>query len=401
MRALVVAGQFAGPGISPWLLDDLVLALAQAGHEVDVIVFDSKHARPKGPAAIQYANVRICSVGPTVIRPGRIGKLLAHSAAGFGLHTRGYRFSHGRDYDVCMYTSIATFSWGFPTRLRIRGRAKTLLFILWDFFPIHQIEIGRIRARAWHMPLRHLERASMKRADIVAVMSDANERFLRSYHPGLKAQIAIVPPWASGPNVFASGTRRDRFTAVFGGQLAHGRGIETLLLAAKELQGESNDIEILVLGDGTEKEKLIATSRDLGLNNLVFQPSLPRSEYRALINSVHVGIAITVPNVTPPTFPSKIVEYCASALPVVVCVEESSDAGQLIEQWGAGIAVPAGDSVALARALLVLYAEYKAGSLPARSDAALALFSSELSVSRAVSRLEAAVELAINTPGRS
>lgn len=391
MRVLIVTGAFAGANENPWLLDDLAIAFADAGDEIDVLVHDSKHARARGRNDYPDSRIRLFSVGPTKIRRRSLGKFVNYVAAGWGLHTLGFRHVRRRRYDLCVYASIGIFSWGLPTRLRRAGIATRSVFVLWDFFPIHQLEIGRLTRKVLHDPLRRLEALSMKDADVIAVMSPANERFLRAYHPNVHSRTIIVPPWASDPVSPTAGRapRRERFTVIFGGQLVVGRGLDTLLHAARRLQDDLLPIDLLIVGDGPARGDLTALAEQIGLTNTTFLSKLPRDEYRGLLQSAHVGVAITVPGVTPPTFPSKIVEYCASAVPVVVCVESASDAGAIVEAAGAGVAVPAGDEASLASAIGALYEEHLQGLLESRARKARAWFEAELSVSRAANTLRA------------
>jgi len=392
MRVLIVTGNFAGENQNPWLLDDLALQFARSGDEVDVIVHDTKNARARGSQDRHVDGIRVTSVGPTRVRAGRLGKILNHVEAGWGLHTIGFRSARTSPYDLCVYTSIGAFSWGLPARLRRAGLVKRSVFVLWDFFPIHQLEIGRIAANWLHAPLRGLESLSMRNADAIAVMSPANERFLRTYHRDVRGETILVPPWASDPfsgGIVRSGTKRERFTAIFGGQLVAGRGLDTLLRAAKRLQDSACPVDILIVGDGSARVSLIALAQELGLTNTTFLAGLPREEYRELLRSSHIGIAVTVAGVSPPTFPSKIVEYCASGVPMVVCVEPASDAGSIVEAAGAGLSARAGDDASLATAIKELHAEEAAGILEARARRARDFFEAELSVSRAVETIRA------------
>jgi glycosyltransferase involved in cell wall biosynthesis len=393
MRVLIVTGDFAGTNRNPWLLDDLAVALADAGDDVDVLVYDTNHARAPGRNEYSDKRIRLFSVGPTVIRSGRLGKFVNHVAAGWGLHTLGFRLVRRRRYDLIVYTSIGIFSWGLPARLRRAGIARRSVFVLWDFFPIHQLEIGRIRRKVLHAPLRAMEALSMKDADVITVMSPANERFLRLYHRSVHSRTIIIQPWASDPILASSESvpQRERFTLVFGGQLVVGRGVDTLLHAARRLEDNKFPIDLLIVGDGPARPELVALAERIGLANTKFLSRLPRDEYRQLLQSAHVGVAITVAGVTPPTFPSKIVEYCAAGLPVVVCLEPASDAGTIIEAAGAGIAVPAGDDASLASAIAALYDEHVNGVLESRALKARAWFESDLSASRAARSIRAVV----------
>jgi len=85
-----------------------------------------------------------------------------------------------------------------------------------------------------------------------------------------------------------------------------------------------------------------------------------------------------VPNVSIPSFPSKIVDYCAAGLPVIVCIEDASDAGDIVAAANAGIKVAAGDEGALAQAIETMWQEHEQGTLAARGNAARALFVREL-----------------------
>lgn len=391
MRILIVTGVFGGENLDPWLLDDLARALADMGDDVDVLVCDTKSARPAGYIPYSDKRIRLFSAGPTRIYHGAIGRIVTHLSAGWRLHTIGYRLVRRRRYDLVVSNSIGLLSWGLPARLRRAGIAQRSLFLLWDFFPIHHIEIGRIRARLVAQPLRILEGLSMKSADVIAVMSPANEQFLRAYHPRINSPTVIVPPWASTPPPSPNGaTVRPRFTALFGGQLTAGRGLDTLLRAARLVQDRQIPMDLLIVGDGPAYGELVSLSRKLGLSNTKFIKRLPRDAYRALIRSIDVGVAITVPGVSPPTFPSKISEYCACGVPVVVCVEPSSDAGQMVVQAGAGLSTAAGDAAGLADALATLQREHAGGILEARAQNALVLFQNTLSAAKAAATIRGA-----------
>jgi len=390
VKILLVTANFAAPGVNPWLLDDLATSLVTAGHDVDVIVNSPTAPRPTGLAGTSPERLRVFSVGTDFAPGGAIGKLRSYISTGIRLHTAGWKFAKQSEYDLCIFTSIAAFSFGFPGRVRRARIAKKLLFVMWDFFPVHQMEIGRIRP-GMHKILRAIERAAISPSDILAVMSPANESFMRAYHPGLYGSYVVIPPWASSPE--STGTvKNQRFTVLFGGQLAKGRGVDTLLHAADVLQRNETDIDIVIAGTGPDEQALKTLAARLGLNNVNFAGQLDRGAYREILRRAHVGVAVTVPGVSVPSFPSKIVEYCANGVPVIVSVESTSDAGAFIESRGAGLVTTAGDDQQLAAAIAQLAAEHASGTLEARAHAARRVFDSELSVSVAAQRMVDATE---------
>lgn len=389
MRFLFVTGGFAGPGRQPWLMDDLAEALVNAGHSVDVVVGDPKTPRPEGEQRAQDPRITLFSVGPQRKTTGVLGRLAGHLRVGFGLHTRGFSWVKNRTYDICVYTSPASFSWGFPRRVRKAGITRHNVLFLWDFFPIHQLEIGRINVPWLARPMKAIERRSIDAADVVAVMSPANRAFFLQYHRRTSNATIEIPPWASTKPLIDRSADADRpLRVIFGGQIARGRGVDTLVDAASLLQARAANVQILIAGDGPERPALQDRAAALGLTNIDFLGALPREDYRELARSAHVGIAITVPGISPPSFPSKIVEYCSLGIPVLVCVEASSDAGDFVSEQGAGISVPAGDPESLAAAIGVLEDSIDDGGLSAMSDAARRLFDTRLSAERVVEALE-------------
>jgi glycosyltransferase involved in cell wall biosynthesis len=254
-------------------------------------------------------------------------------------------------YDLCVFTSPAVVSGGLPARLRRRGIARQLLFVLWDFFPIHHTEIGRVPSGPLESVLKRAELACIQDCDVIAVMSPRNAEFLRAYHPGLRSRTVLVPPWSAEAVTPSAAEKRTVFTVVFGGQLTRGRGVETLIDAARLLQAREVDVAIEVYGWGPLRDELALLAEGSDLRLLTFHDPLPREQYRAMLRTVHAGVAITVPGVSVPTFPSKIVDYAQASIAVIACLEETSDVDKLVAGSGAGITCTAGDPLGLADAI--------------------------------------------------
>lgn len=329
-RVLVVAGAFAVPGGDPWLIDDLVEALRKDAARIDVVVYDALQPRPHGLQS-DDGQVRVLSVGARTATPRGPRRMVAHLAGAVRLHTATRGFVRGEPYDVGLYFSPGVMSAGLPARLRRTGRVRHLTFVLWDFFPIHHAQIGRVSDGLVASLLKRIERLTIARADTVAVMSPASEAFLRSYHRGLGAEVVVVPPWGGAGSVRFDEPKYDDFTVVFGGQLTAGRGVETLVEAAEVLQEAQVAARILVIGSGPDRERLEQDAASRHLNNLEFHDRMSRAAYLRTIARAHAGLAVTVPQVTIPSFPSKIVDYCRVGLPVIACLERTSDVGALIE----------------------------------------------------------------------
>jgi glycosyltransferase involved in cell wall biosynthesis len=392
LKVLILTSDYSGPRGAPWLMDDLVDEFVRRGHLVSVMAIDNKNPWRPGINLEVIPDVQLFGAGPGKRRVGTLGKLLNQVITAWRLHTSGYRWASRQNFDLIVYTSIGLFSWGFPRRLKMRGRVKRSAMVLWDFFPIQHIEIGRISRRIPAPPLKMLERQAIKRADALIVMTPANRAYLESYHRGLTARIAIAAPWSALPSdefeviEAERGRREDQqtFRLLWAGQMIEGRGLDVLFEALAELEITFPELTTVVVGDGPKRVAFEELSSSWGLTSVRFAGRLPRGEYRDMLTHADAGIAITVPNVTIPTFSAKISEFCAYGVPVIVSIEPSSDAGLIVQGAGAGVTSTAGDVIGLKQSLTTLLTAKKEGTLGTYSMAARRLFERELSVAFAV-----------------
>ena len=137
--------------------------------------------------------------------------------------------------------------------------------------------------------------------------------------------------------------------------MAH--GLSTVLAAARLLQEQTagNNIRFLFLGDGAEKGKLKAEAETLGLNNVLFLDSVPRSEvarYWSLLDLaiIHLKKAELFKTVVP----SKLFECMAMGLPVLHGVEGES--ARIVTEYRVGRVFTPEDATSLAEVVLSLAA---------------------------------------------
>jgi glycosyltransferase involved in cell wall biosynthesis len=401
MRVLVIADTYSVDGSSPWLIEDLVDALARAGHQVDVLVKDMTIPRPRGLQVRDHKSVRVYSVGVGRAPSSRWRRRLRLPAAMLRLRTEGVRWARSEGCDAVIFTSIAWTKAGVPAAIASVGSSTTVVLVYWDFFPVHQREIGHFRSLppVFDPILRMIERRAVHQADVVALMTPKNVDFYASYFGARGQDVVLLPPWGSDQAAMSGTTSSRRsqrpFTAVFGGQLTAGRGLEELLDAAEVLLRDASAIQLQIFGSGPLEKWLRDSVSARGLSNVTLMGQLPRGDYSRALVDAHCGIAATVEGVSVPTFPSKIVDYCSAALPVLVSAERSGDVGEWIESRGAGIGIPAGSPSQLAAALQRFELAWRARSpWMAMSAASRSVYETELSADVAAQRVVAAVGVA-------
>jgi glycosyltransferase involved in cell wall biosynthesis len=104
-----------------------------------------------------------------------------------------------------------------------------------------------------------------------------------------------------------------------------------------------------------EKQRMEGLARGMGLANVRFLPMVPQEEYPSVLYASDVCLATLRAQVKTPVVPSKILSIMAAGKPVVATMDPEGDAPRLVREAECGYPLPAGDSRALAEAVLRLY----------------------------------------------
>jgi glycosyltransferase involved in cell wall biosynthesis len=342
-----------GPGQS-YLTTELADALVAAGHEVEVLHLD--WADRTGSAVQAFTT----ETGVRVVRrPSKslsgFGRLV-RNASKFVLSGRHAASVAERHFDLSTFD--AAIAWmpaiaiaPLVKKLERAGIRHRLLFI-WDFFPDHHHEIGRIPG-GWPLRIaRSSEQRLMRRFTAIICTLPSNAEYLRRrFHVGSSQRVLVTPIWGDvtmvSPVDRAAVRRRhslplDVPIAVFGGQLVEGRGFDQMLAAADAALEAGSGLTFLFIGDGRLAAEI--RQRSLVQTNVLYRPSVNRQEYLELLAACDVGMVATVPGVSSFSIPSKTIDYLRAALPVIAAVEHGSDFVEILHNYAVGASVPFGNA---------------------------------------------------------
>jgi glycosyltransferase involved in cell wall biosynthesis len=148
---------------------------------------------------------------------------------------------------------------------------------------------------------------------------------------------------------------RGRRLAVCIGTHGYIHGMETLLDAAACL-ADLPDVVILLVGDGSEKAKLIELARARGLANVRFADPIPPAAVLPLYRRAFVALSTLrdLP-IAAAARPVRAVNAMAAGVPLIYA--GASEGAHLVRDAGAGIVTPAGDGQAVAAAIRELLAD--------------------------------------------
>jgi glycosyltransferase involved in cell wall biosynthesis len=123
---------------------------------------------------------------------------------------------------------------------------------------------------------------------------------------------------------------------IYGGNLGKPQGIDFLLEALKSLS-DQDDVFTLIVGDGTEYNKVARFLEAEKISNARLFKTLPKEQYTALLRTMDVGLVFLDHRFTIPNFPSRLLDYLDASLPVIAATDPITDIGLVLEKSGTGL----------------------------------------------------------------
>ena len=265
----------------------------------------------------------------------------------------------GRQPDV-MYVWHPPLTVGVAAWLISKLRGIPFVYDVQDIWPESAILSGLMKPGMLTRVISKLERFVYRRAAHLLVVTEGARRNLIG--KGIAAdKITVMPHWVD-ESLFDRGAQRRRdavraefgwqnqFVVLFAGNLGLVQGLDTVIRSATLLSRSSN-ILIVLVGDGSDRERLIALTRELGVTDRVRfverQPMSRMPEIMAAADTLLVHLRRS--ELSRYIIPSKTLAYLAAGRPILMAMEGA--AADLVIEAGAGMAVPPDDPAALAEAM--------------------------------------------------
>jgi glycosyltransferase involved in cell wall biosynthesis len=205
-----------------------------------------------------------------------------------------------------------------------------------------------------------VERYALRRADLVAVVSDAFREQVRAY--GVPDErIRVLPNWthihASGLSPAdardALGWPRGPFTVVHTGNIGLKQDLGNLVEAARICAEQNSGVRFVIVGDGSQRAAIQAQAR--GLAGLEFVDPLDGVKYPQSLAAADLLVVNERPGVGDMSLPSKLTSYLTAGRAVIAAVgPDGATATELRRTGGAAHLVAPGDPAALAEGILGL-----------------------------------------------
>jgi glycosyltransferase involved in cell wall biosynthesis len=258
--------------------------------------------------------------------------------------------------DPPLLVVVATFAAGL--------RGAIVVHWVQDLYPEIAAAFGmRVAAGRIGDVLAALRDASFRRAArVVAIGELMRDRIAARGIP--RERIAVIGNWSDDVAIVARADHSpdlrtalaippEAFVLEYSGNLGRAHEYDTLLDAAERLK-ERDDVLFLFIGGGYALDQLKAAVAARGLQTFRFAPYQPRDQ---LSQSLGLGNAHWLslrPEFEGLIVPSKVFGICAAGRAVVAVCDPTGEIPRILDDGGACLVVPPGDSEKLAETIVAL-----------------------------------------------
>lgn len=225
----------------------------------------------------------------------------------------------------------------------------------------HLISEGSILYKYFEMWQKYV----YKHADRIICISDDMKDFIASkgvdekkieviYNWGYSDEVVDIA-WEDNEFVKKYSLDKNKFYAVYAGNIGKMQNVGIVVNAAKELQDRDN-IQFLIIGDGARREAIEDMAK--GMKNITILPMQPSEIAIHIYSAAGVNIIPLVAGGTKTALPSKTGVVMSCGKPSIYTYGSESKFSKMVEEYGAGISVDADDGKGLAK-MIVSVAENK------------------------------------------
>jgi glycosyltransferase involved in cell wall biosynthesis len=259
--------------------------------------------------------------------------------------------------DVVIGSSVHPFA-AVAGALLARRFKVPFVFEVRDLWPQTLVDMGRLREGSlmtW--ALRKLELWLYRRAARIVVLLPRAWEYITPL--GIPKDRVVWIPNGVDLSLFPRQEQAVRaesgpFTLMYFGAHGQANGLDNVLQAMKLVneQQAGQRIRLRMIGDGPLKAALMEQAQELGLNNVSFEPQLPKSQIPALSSQADAFVIAVLDLPKLYRFGismNKLFDYLAASRPIIIAAEVETNP---VADAKAGLTVSPGRPDALAAAIL-------------------------------------------------
>ncbi|MDN3204733.1 glycosyltransferase family 4 protein [Algoriphagus sediminis] len=326
------------------------------GHEVQVVSSIYSKSDLKAKKFIEHQNFD--GVDVTVINVRIDNKQPIHKRlltfASYAFASIWYALTAKADVVIASSGPITV---GVPGLVARYLRGKKMVFEARDLWPEGAIELGLIKNSTVKKMAYALESRCYKASSLVVGLSPGMRNNINARFPNVNA-ISVTNAanisLFSQPREFKEkdGLRPKKY-AIYTGNIGVVNNSLWLLEAAKILQKKNSDIDILIIGEGQQRELIEKEIKDSGLKTLKVWGLMPKEDLVSYVQNAMVSLVpLKGTPVLDTSSPNKFFESLAAGVPVIQ--NTNGWMKDFLEQRKLGYTLDPNDPEALANKLMEL-----------------------------------------------
>ncbi len=253
-------------------------------------------------------------------------------------------------FDLVLYSTPPITFAKVIRYIKKRDGAKTYL-MLKDIFPQNAVDLGIMQTTGIrgliYKYFRQKEKNLYAVSDHIGCMSKANVDYVLKHNQEISPEkVEVCPNCIEVHDMRLTEHERrimrdkydipqDKKVFVYGGNLGKPQGIPFIIECLKS-QEKNKEAYFLVVGDGTEYNKLKSYFDESKPTNMKLMSNLPKDDYDRMIAACDIGMIFLDHRFTIPNFPSRLLSYMQAGLPVLACTDSNTDIGKMIVNGGVG-----------------------------------------------------------------
>ncbi len=334
---------------------DLIRELRNKG--VNLYTVSPRQRREHLPTEVLKVN----DVNMLKVKTGNITKTKSFIEKGFSMLSieKQYlkainRYFKDVEFDMIIYSAPPITLERVIRYLKKKHNSRTYL-MLKDIFPQNSVDLGLISEGSllWRY-FRRKEKQLYEISDVIGCMSKGNVDYVLNSNPEIPRDKVEVFPNALQPIpripkktkdtelLRKYGISADSTLFVYGGNLGKPQGIDFLL----EVINRFSEVErgyLLIVGSGTEYNRVERHVSNKSLANVKVLSRLPKEEYDKLVSSADVGLVFLDKRFTIPNFPSRLLSYMENSLPILAATDRNTDVKDVLKESKCGFWCESGD----------------------------------------------------------
>ncbi|AHF08096.1 glycosyltransferase family 4 protein [Desulfitobacterium metallireducens] len=238
--------------------------------------------------------------------------------------------------------------------------AKLILNVS-DLWPESAVSLGLVTNKTLITLAEGLERWMYKSSWRISTQTEGIISSLKDR--GIPGEKIVFLPNGVDPDLFAPIKQdeqlleklnlRGKYVILYAGTMGYAHGLEVALQAAERLEKDHPEIAFLLVGDGSEKPRLMEMAQEMKLTNVRWVDFQPITQMQRYYSLAHISLStLRRYKLSEGVRPSKLFPGLASAKPLIYVGE--GEGAKIVEESGGGVVIPPEEPQLLAETILML-----------------------------------------------